>query len=90
MSKNIKVNCTSIGYTPEEKHLGVESYGSKNESMSIEEGIMEINVATAVPEMSIPNLSEVQLQKINENFRRRVTEHAIGIKQGRHNDTISR
>lgn len=82
MSKNIRVNCTSVEYIPEEKHLGVESYGSKDESISIE-GIMELNAYDATPNMEIPILNEEQMHHISENLQRRVTPFAMRIKNMR-------
>lgn len=79
MSKNIRVNCTSVEYIPEERHLGVESYGSKNENISMDEGIMELNVGTATPEMNIP-ISEEQMHHIMNNFNRRPTAYAMRVK----------
>ncbi len=88
MIKNIKVNCTSVEYIPEEKHLEVESYGSKDERISIEDGIMEIPVENATPEIDIPNLSEEQIHHIYDKLQARVTPHAMRIKSMRKSNEI--
>lgn len=75
--KDIKVVCASTGIDPVERKLGVESYGAKDSSLEIENGILEITAYNAVENMEIPFLTEADVAKISENANRRVTQGAL-------------
>lgn len=81
--KNIEIVCTSTTINPNERKLGVESYGAKDNSLEVENGILEINAYSAMPEMDIPALTEKGMAIITENARRRVTEGAISRRTAR-------
>lgn len=81
--KNIEIVCTSTTINPNERKLGVESYGAKDNSLEVENGILEINAYSAMPEMEIPFLTDAGMKEIAENAGRRVTEGAILRRNGR-------
>lgn len=79
MSKNIRVNCTVTEFKTEKEKTRVEDYGFKKNELKIEEGIMELNVGTATPEMNIP-ISEEEMHHIAKNLQRRPTAYAMRVK----------
>lgn len=90
MSKDIRVNCTVTEFKTERNKTRVEDYGIKKNTLKIEEGIMELNVGTATPDMDIP-ISEAQMHSIHDNFQRRQTAYALRIKDmSRHNEMENR